>query len=67
MKSFLENFLLENNIKDITHGIAYNISNLSQVKYWDRSGKQYEIEFESQQTTDGIFCFKFLEGSIILL
>ena len=67
MKSFLESFLLENNIKDITHGIAYNTSNLSQIKYWDRSGKQYEIEFKSQQTPGGIFCFKLSEGSIILL
>ena len=53
MKYKLETILKKYNIDNITHGIAYNISDLSQIKYWDKTGREivsfilvsYHLEF----------------------
>ena len=66
MQDFVKDFLSRHGIEDISHGIAYNISDLSQIKYWDLS-KQFEIPFDSKEISNGIFCFKVQKGSVILL
>ena len=55
------------NIDNITHGIAYNISDLSQIKYLDKAGKEIVVSFNTGELSPGIFCFRIAEGSITIL
>ena len=67
MRFKLETILKKYNIENITHGIAYNISDLSQIKYWDKTGQEIVVSFNTSELSPGIFCFRIADGSITIL
>ena len=60
----LENYFNLKGISEIDYGIAYNIEEINEVKYWDTNGQEVVLKEIPDGMESGIFCFKFQNGVI---
>ena len=60
----LEQYFFSKGILEVDYGIAYNIEEINEVKYWDKNGEEVILKELPEGMETGIFCFKYQNGQI---
>ena len=60
----LEKYFNNKGIMEVEYGIAYNIEEITEVKYWDKDGEEVVLKEIPEGMESGIFCFKYQNGKI---
>jgi len=67
MRGSLEILFKKIGIRDISHGVVYNIGSASEIKYWDMKGNEHIACFDKSEISRGIFYFQLINGVVSLL